>query len=101
MWYGWVLVHFWGFWFFGFFLTHSFGYFRRWEGSNLEQSLAVSRRNIVLQAFARRIKHLDFLSILSYVTWGWKALKFLLELLWTLSGLGTGLEPTQILLPVV
>lgn len=77
-----------------FFFTHSLGYFRGWEWSNLEQSLAVSRRN-------RRIKHLDFLSILSYVMWGWKALKFLLELLWTLSGLGTGLEPKQILLPVV
>jgi len=33
------------------------------------------------------------------MTWDWKALKFLWELLWTMSGLGTGLEPKQILLP--
>lgn len=60
----WILV------WFGGFLTQRFGYFRGCEGGNLlEQSHAVSRRNVVLQAFDRRIKHLDFLSILSYMAW--------------------------------
>lgn len=35
------------------------------------------------------------------MVWGRKALVFLLDLLLTLSGLGSGLEPKQILLPAV
>lgn len=47
------------------------------------------------------LEHLDFLSVRSYVSWGWKALRFLLKLLQTMSGLGTGLQPKPMLLPAV
>jgi len=53
MWLGFGMFLVWG----CFFLMQNFGYFRGWEGGNLlEQSLAVSRGNIALQASVRRIK---------------------------------------------